>query len=85
MKNPICLGDTTTHGGVVKTASATFTLDGRGLALLHDIVSCPERGDNPIIEDADGYSEGGTKWVVDRCATRCGSQVIAGTRGMAIT
>ncbi|MGS0891685.1 PAAR domain-containing protein [Burkholderia stagnalis] len=48
MKNPIRLGDATTHGGIVKTASSTFDLDGRKVALLHDVVSCPEHGDNPI-------------------------------------
>jgi uncharacterized Zn-binding protein involved in type VI secretion len=85
MKNPICLGDRTTHGGAVQTASSTFTLDGRKVALLHDIVSCPEHGDNPIIECADGYSEGGRKWVVHLCRTRCGSQVIASNVGMKIT
>jgi uncharacterized Zn-binding protein involved in type VI secretion len=56
-------------GGIVKTASSTFSIDGRIVALLHDIVSCPEHGDNPIIECADGYSEGGRKWTVHLCHT----------------
>ncbi len=84
MKTPVCLGDATTHGGVVKTASSTFTLDGRKVALLHDIVSCPQHGDNPIVECGDGYSEGGRKWVVDRCGTACGSEVIASSAGVKI-
>jgi uncharacterized Zn-binding protein involved in type VI secretion len=84
MKNPVCQGDATTHGGVVKTASSTFALDGRKVALLHDIVSCPEHGDNRIVECGEGYSEGGRKWVVHRCRTACGSEVIASSAGMTI-
>jgi uncharacterized Zn-binding protein involved in type VI secretion len=85
MKTPVCLGDATTHGGVVKTASSMFTLDGRKMALLHDIVSCPEHGDNRIVECGDGYSERGRKWVVDRCRTACGSEVIAHGTGVTIS
>ncbi|MEK6347714.1 MAG: PAAR domain-containing protein [Burkholderia sp.] len=84
MKNPVCLGDATTHGGVVKTASSTFMLDGRKVALLHDIVSCPEHGDNRIVESGGGYREAGRAWVVDRCRTQCGSHVIAQSTGMSI-
>ena len=84
MKTPVCLGDATTHGGVVKIASSTFSIDGRKIAMLNDIVSCPEHGDNPITECGEGYSEGGRKWVVHMCRTRCGSQVIASNSGMKI-
>ncbi|KVL28906.1 hypothetical protein WS98_26620 [Burkholderia territorii] len=84
MKTPVCLGDTTTHGGGVKTASSTFDLDGRKVALLHDVVSCPEHGDNPIVECGEGYSESGRKWVVHMCRTQCGSQVIARSTGTKI-
>ncbi|WEY41568.1 PAAR domain-containing protein [Paraburkholderia sp. SUR17] len=84
MKPPVCLGDPTTHGGVIKTASSTFNLDGRKVALWYDIVSCPQHGDNPIIECAEGYSEDGRKWAVHLCRTQCGSQVIARSTGMNI-
>jgi uncharacterized Zn-binding protein involved in type VI secretion len=84
MKRPVCEGDPTTHGGVVRKATSTFRLDGRMVALHYDIVSCPEHGDNPIIEDGDGYKEGGRKWVVDGCGTQCGSRVLAKTDGMKI-
>ncbi|TCW77441.1 PAAR domain-containing protein [Burkholderia sp. SRS-46] len=85
MKTPVCLGDTTTHGGVVKTASSTFTLDGRKVALQHDIVSCPQHGDNRITECGDGYREGGRKWALHRCRTACGSEVIASSAGMKVS
>ncbi|KVH73742.1 hypothetical protein WK11_04460 [Burkholderia ubonensis] len=84
MKNPVCLGDATSHGGSVKTASSTFELEGRPVALLYDIVSCPEHGDNPIIEAGDEMIDGDRPCVVDRCHSQCGSFVIAGSSGMSI-
>jgi len=82
MKNPVREGDKTTHGGVVKQGSASFKLGGHRVALVGDIVTCPEHGDNPIIEHGEGYREGGRKWVVDQCGTQCGSRVIASQSGM---
>lgn len=84
MKKPVCEGDRTTHGGVVKKSTSTFRLDGRIVALHHDIVTCPAHGDNPIIEHGEGYREGGRKWVIDGCLTQCGSRVIASADGMKI-
>ncbi|MFM0327060.1 PAAR domain-containing protein [Caballeronia glebae] len=84
MKNPVCLDDSTTHHGIVKTASSTFSLYGRKVALLDDLVSCPEHGDNRIVECGTGYSEGGRGWVVHHCRTQCGSLVIASAAGMSI-
>ncbi|SAL27665.1 hypothetical protein AWB73_02149 [Caballeronia turbans] len=65
MKNPVCKGHPASHGGVVKTASSSFDIHGRMVALEHDIVSCPLHGDNPIIEHGEGYEEDGRKWVAD--------------------
>ncbi|MDR5792902.1 PAAR domain-containing protein [Caballeronia sp. LZ008] len=84
MKHLVCLGDATTHRGYVKTASSAFSLDGRKVALLNDIVWCPEHGDNPIVECATGYSESGRGWVVHHGRTQCGSLVIASATGMSI-
>jgi len=82
MKNPVREGDKTTHGGLVKSASSTFRLEGKRVALHLDVVTCPEHGDNPIVEHGEGYGEGGRKWVVDGCRTQCGSLVIASESGM---
>jgi uncharacterized Zn-binding protein involved in type VI secretion len=82
MKNPVREGDKTTHGGVVKQGAASFKLEGHRVALVGDIVTCPEHGDNPIIEHGEGYKQGGRKWVVDQCRTQCGSLVIASQSGM---
>jgi uncharacterized Zn-binding protein involved in type VI secretion len=85
MTQPVMLGDPTSHGGVVKTASSTFELEpGKPIALVRDIVSCPQHGDNPIIEHGEGYEEDGRKWVVHGCKTQCGSIVCATTEGFDI-
>jgi uncharacterized Zn-binding protein involved in type VI secretion len=84
MKSPVCLGDDTTHGGKVIRVSSTFNFDDRKVALLHDIVSCPIHGDNPIIEHGHGFSDNGLPVAVDRCRTQCGSEVIASGCGVTI-
>ena len=38
------LGDQTSHGGVVISASATHTIEGVGIARVGDQVSCPKPG-----------------------------------------
>jgi uncharacterized Zn-binding protein involved in type VI secretion len=86
MSIPVCLGDPTSHGGKVKTASSSFELeDGRTVALHLDIVTCPIHGDNPIIEHGgDGYEEDGRYWIVAGCKTQCGAVVQATTKEMDI-
>ena len=45
MDRPICCeGDMTTHGGKVIKASGSFTIDGRRVARIGDLVSCPLHG-----------------------------------------
>ncbi|KQR74153.1 hypothetical protein ASG35_20400 [Burkholderia sp. Leaf177] len=84
MKKPVCEGDDTSHGGKVKSASSAFNLNGRKAAVKGDIVSCPEHGDNPIVEDGPGFSFHGRNLVVDGCRTQCGSVVIARNPGVTI-
>ncbi len=64
MKGPALLDDPTSHHGVVKTASSTFVVGERRIALIGDIVTRPEHGDNPIIESGEGYCENGRKLAV---------------------
>ncbi|PKE28819.1 hypothetical protein CWS43_18355 [Rahnella sp. AA] len=44
MKNVVVLGDKTSHGDTVISASSTFEIEGKNAALLNDNVSCPEHG-----------------------------------------
>lgn len=77
MKNVVVLGDKTSHGGVVISASSSFEIEGKLAALLNDKVSCPEHGPNPIVECDMNYDEGGKGIVVHGCKTACGAVVYA--------
>ncbi|MGL3160392.1 PAAR domain-containing protein, partial [Klebsiella pneumoniae] len=48
MSGLVCLGDATTHGGKVITASSTMFINGVQVALVGDLVSFPKHGVNPI-------------------------------------
>jgi len=37
----ICLGDATTHGGKVISASSSMFINGIQVALVDDLISCP--------------------------------------------
>jgi uncharacterized Zn-binding protein involved in type VI secretion len=73
------LGDQTSHGGVVISASDTHTIEGIGIARLGDQVSCPKPGHgvNNIVEGAAKYTIGGRQVALHghRCA--CGCTLIA--------
>lgn len=84
-KFAVVLGGATTHGGKVISASSTFEIQGRHVALLNDSVTCPQHGNNRIIEcDAAGYEEEGRGIVLHGCKTECGAQVIASLQDMEI-
>lgn len=81
----VVLGDCTSHGGKVTSASSTFEIQGKKVALLNDTVSCPEHGENKIIEcDMSAYEENGRGVVLQGCKTQCGSIVIASLQDMEI-
>ena len=73
------LGDQTSHGGVVISASATHTIEGVGIARVGDQVSCPKAGHgvNDILEGAATYTIDGRQVALHghRCA--CGCTLIA--------
>ncbi|MBN0997368.1 PAAR domain-containing protein, partial [Pseudomonas aeruginosa] len=57
-KGFVLLGDKTTHGGAVISASSTMIVNGKPVALVGDKVSCqiPGHGTNAIIEGAPEWS-----------------------------
>lgn len=75
----VCLGDATTHGGKVISASSTMFINGIQVALVNDLVSCPipEHGINRIVEGEPTASEEGIPVVVDGCLCECGCRVIS--------
>lgn len=81
----VILGDSTSHGGKVISASSSFELSGKNAALLNDGVSCPEHGINRIIEcDSSAYEENGRGIVLHGCKTECGAVVIASLQDMEV-
>ncbi|ROP61779.1 putative Zn-binding protein involved in type VI secretion [Enterobacter sp. BIGb0383] len=82
----VLLGDKTTHGGEVISASSTMIVNGRKVALVGDMVSCPQtgHGPNPIIEGSSEWSSDGKAIVIDGCKSQCGCQVISGAPECAI-
>lgn len=78
-KNVVRLGDPTTHGGMVITASSTTIIEGKPVALVGDLVSCPVpyHGINPIIGSASKCISDGKLMAMDQCLCACGCKVIA--------
>lgn len=75
----VLLGDKTTHGGEVISASSTQTVNGKRVALVGDEVRCPlpGHGVNAIVEGTPDWSEEGRAVAVGGCRTECGSQLIS--------
>ncbi|EBL8291904.1 PAAR domain-containing protein [Salmonella enterica] len=83
-KHVVVLGDSTSHGGKVISASSTLDISGKKAMLLNDLVSCPAHGNNPVIECDASYDESGKGIVVHGCKSACGSVVYAGRADMEI-
>ncbi|MBD2792119.1 PAAR domain-containing protein [Xenorhabdus sp. 42] len=77
MRGLVCLGDATTHGGNVITASSTMYVNGVQVALVGDLVSCPHHGNNAIIEGEKNTTDNGRAVVVNNCTCECGCKVIS--------
>lgn len=76
MPNVIRLGDPTSHGGKVVSASATnFTVGGIAVARVGDLCSCPQRGHNncTIAEGNPKHIIGGIAVAYAGHKTTCGA------------
>lgn len=79
MKRVIRLGDPTSHGGVVVSASPTTVINGKPVARVGDTVTCPIKGHGTVV-----IVEGDSSWSVDGRAvaleghkTSCGASLIS--------
>ena len=81
MKNLICVDDNTSHGGKVLTGSDRIKVGSRRAARVGDRVSCPEHGENDIIEGSSSMKDGGIPLARDGDQTRCGCVLIASSSG----
>jgi uncharacterized Zn-binding protein involved in type VI secretion len=73
----VLLGDKTTHGGEVISASSTSIVNGKPVALVGDKVSCPIHGENSVKEGGVGWTENGLEMVVNGCRSECGAELIS--------
>lgn len=75
----IRLGDPTTHGGKVISASDTHVVGGLGIARVGDSVSCPIAGHgvNPIVEGAPTFLIDGRMVALHGHHSACGCMLIS--------
>jgi len=79
MKNVIRLGDVTSHGGKVVTASGTVSVHGVKVARKGDLCSCPISGHIPcvIVEGDPMVLVGGIAVAFQGHKTSCGATLIS--------
>lgn len=79
MRGVIRLGDPTTHGGSVITASSQTIVKGKPIARVGDLVACPITGHgvNPIVEGEANFLDGGKAVALDGHKTACGCSLIS--------
>lgn len=79
MSSPIIvLGDKTSHGGTVITASLITTTEGKGWARLGDMVSCPRcKGVFPISQADPSLIAEGQAVAYHGCKVACGATLIS--------
>jgi len=75
-KRPVLLGDGTTHGGIVTSASGQFSINGRRVAVRGDSVQCPQCGTTTIVE-GDETLKSGAAVALHGHATSCGAKLIS--------
>lgn len=84
MKNLIYIDDDTSHGGKVLTGSDRIKVGGRRAARIGDRVSCPEHGENDIIEGSSSMKDRGIPLARDGDRARCGCVLIASSSGVRV-
>lgn len=74
------LGNRTTHGGKIITATAGLTIDGRNVARVGDKVMCPEHGE-VFITDGGAATIEGRRLARHGSMTSCGATIIVDDGG----
>jgi len=76
--NIIVLGDKTSHGGTVISASVNSATHGKGWARVGDMVSCPRcRGVFPISQGDNSLLDDGKAVAYDGCKVACGAVLLS--------
>ena len=78
----IRLGDSTSHGGKVISASTLFVLHGIAVAQEGDMTHCPKcKGDFPILPSPGSSTSHGKTLAFEGTQTACGASLIASFKG----
>ncbi|WP_083339097.1 PAAR domain-containing protein [Chromobacterium sphagni] len=79
MKPVIRLGDPTSHGGRVVSASSTTTMFGKAVAVVGDSVTCPKQGhvNCTIVEGDPSWTIDGKGIALDGHKVSCGATLIS--------
>ena len=79
MPNPVArLGDGSTHGGTITTSATNSICEGKLIARVTDILSCPIHGPNPILTGSPQFKTEGQLTARTSSLTRCGASIIGG-------
>lgn len=74
----IRLGDKTSHGGQVISASSGTVVMGKAAALADDMTACPQcKGVFPIKPDGSGARHEGKAYAYSDDTTACGAKLIS--------
>ena len=76
MKGIIRLGDKTSSGGRVQSASTTINMLGKGIARVGDIATCPKHGTNAIAEGYPNINDHGQPIAFHGHRLSCGCYLI---------
>ena len=78
----IRLGDETTHGGKVISATSRYILHGIAVALEGDMTHCPKcKGDYAILPTPGAATENGKTLAHEGTGTECGARLVASFKG----
>lgn len=77
----IRVGDSSSHGGTVVTGQANYLVDGIPVAVVGDMVACPQKGHGvcPIVEGHPTFSANGKAVAFHGCSTACGATLFSST------
>ena len=81
MGNPVArLTDTSDHGGTIVTAASQTTVEGKKIARVGDLHSCPipGHGVTPIVTGSPRFKAEGAKVARTTSLTGCGASLIGG-------
>jgi len=83
MGKPVArLDDRTDHRGTIITASSKIKVNGRNMARVGDLVSCPKCGRNQIVSGVKGIFGEKQLIAVVGSETACGSKIISGSHNV---